>query len=83
MTSESIKLLNQVKDLLVGFANQNNIRLTDDFATVDDFKDFVIAFTFKALIDQGIETSKAFDLVLGAGSYEKLTTEIWANAQVQ
>lgn len=76
-----INLLNKVQSLLIGFANDNGISLHAEFGTIDAFKQFVIAFTFRSLIDLGIETSEAYDIVFGDGAYEKLANDVWAACQ--
>jgi hypothetical protein len=71
------ELLNAVQAMLIEFANSNNISLRDEFKSVDQFKQFVIALTVKSLTDNGIETSKAFDIVFGDGSFEQLANDVW------
>ena len=81
MTSQSLTLLNGVKDLLVKFANENNINLQAEFGSVDEFKKFTIAFTFKQLVDLGVEVKDAYDMVLGTGEYDALVEKVWNAAQ--
>lgn len=75
------KLLNAIQAKLIEFANDNAISLHDEFGTVAKFKEFVIAFTFKMLIEVGCTTEKAFDIVFGDGSYNKLAEDVWAKCQ--
>ncbi len=79
----SLDLLNAAQKFMIDFANKKGINLQDDFKTVDDFKTFVIGYTFKTLRDIGIETDEAFDLVFGDGAYDKLADDVWnaANAR--
>jgi hypothetical protein len=81
MKSQSLELLNGVKDLLVQFASENNINLRDEFETVDEFKKFTIALTFKQLVALGVEVKDAYDMVLGAGQYDELVEKVWNAAQ--
>lgn len=75
------ELLNKVQAFMVDFANQKGINLKTEFGTVEAFKKFVIAFTFKTLIDIGLETKAAYDLVFGSGEYEALAERVWAAVQ--
>ena len=70
-------ILNQVQSKLVEFANNQGISLQAEFGTVDEFKRFVIAFTFKAITDLGIEPAKAYDLIFGNGEYAALVERTW------
>lgn len=81
MSSKSLDLLNKVQRLMIDFANSEGINLQDEFKTVDQFKDFVIAFTFTSLRNMGIETDKAFDIVFGDGAFDKLAEQVWQAAQ--
>ena len=73
-----LKLLNAVQAKLIEFANDRGINLRDEFKTVDKFKEFVIAFTFKALTDNGIDVPEAYDIVMGDGAYVKLADDVWS-----
>ena len=77
------ELLNAVQAMLIDFANSNNINLRDEFKSVDQFKQFVIALTVKTLTDSGIELSKAYDIVFGDGSFEKLANDVWETINAQ
>jgi len=77
----STELLNKVQTFMIDFANSKNIRLDREFDSVEQFKQFVIAFTFKTLREIGIETDTAFDIVFGDGAYAKLAEEVWAANQ--
>ena len=69
----SLEILNQAKDLLVKFANENNINLREHFDSVADFKEFVIGFTYRFMVEQmNIPSAQAFDLVMGEGAFENL-----------
>lgn len=41
----------------------------------------IISARLVTLVDKGMTIREAFDLVLGAGAYEKLAGEIWEAAQ--
>jgi hypothetical protein len=71
-------LLNEVQKLLIAFANEEGISLHAEFKTVEAFKQFVIAFTIRSLMEIGLEINKAYDVVMGDGSYEKLANDVWA-----
>ena len=79
--TKSVALLNDVGALLVRHANQNGINLNDEFKSVDDFKRFVIAFTFKTMTDMGIPVDQATDAVLGDGACEKIFNSVWEKSQ--
>ena len=76
-------LLNRVQRLLIDFANQNSISLDAQFGTVDRFKEFVIAFTFRVLTDAGMSTEAAFDAIFGGGAYEDLAERTWHTLQAK
>jgi hypothetical protein len=81
MPNQSLELLNKVQSLLIEFANQEGISLQDEFASVEDFKKFVIGFTFKILTDKGVSTKDAYDMVAGDGAYDTLAERVWNDAQ--
>ncbi len=66
-----LDLLNQVQSFLIAQANEKGINLADSFATVQEFKDFVVGVAFKGLTEAGMNVEQAFDATLGAGKYEK------------
>ena len=76
MTNTNLDILNQVQDLVIDQANAAGENLSDTFATVEDFKKFIIALTFKGLRDAGMDVSEAFDATLGAESYDALSTRV-------
>lgn len=80
MTNRSIELLNKIQTELIAFANRQGINLANEFKTVDDFKQFVIALTYKMLIDLGVEPKEAFDMTLGDGAYDRLVEITWNHA---
>ena len=71
------QILNDVQRLLIDFANEEGIVLANDFSTVDEFKRFVIGFTFKALTDIGLATDKAYDIIFGDGAYVEMAANVW------
>lgn len=75
------QLLNRVQRLLIDFANANSISLDAEFGTVERFKEFVIAFTFRTLTDAGMSTEAAFDAIFGGGAYEDLAERTWNTLQ--
>lgn len=66
-----LNLLNQVQSFLIAQANEKGINLADSFATVQEFKDFVVGVAFKGLTEAGMNVEQAFDATLGAGKYEE------------
>lgn len=75
------ELLNAIKNLLVKFANENNIILAHEFGTPAKFKEFVIAFTFKQLKELGVDTKDAFDMLMGDGAFDEMANSVWESAQ--
>lgn len=71
-------LLNEVQSLIISQADASGINLADHFATVEDFKKFVIGFAFKGLRDAGADVSTAFDTVLGQGECEAMFARVTA-----
>lgn len=76
--SKHIDLLNQVQSFLIAQANAKGINLADSFDSVEDFKQFVIAFAFKGLQDAGMDVETSFDAVTGEGQYEALFQSVTA-----
>jgi hypothetical protein len=74
----NLDLLNKVQQFIIDQLNANGISIADEFATVQEFKDFVIGFAFKGLRDAGLDVKDAFDAALGDGSYDKLAAETYA-----
>ena len=70
--TDHIDLLNQVQKIIIAQANATGINLADEFASVEDFKQFVIAFAFKGLRDAGADVDAAFDAVTGKGEYDAM-----------
>lgn len=81
MTNAGTKLLNEVQKLLIAFANEQGISLRTEFGTVEEFKRFVISFTFKVAVDAGLTVRTAYDLVMGNGAYDKLANDLWESFQ--
>jgi len=78
---KSLDLLNKVQQMIIDIANKDGTNLGDHFDSIDAFKEFVIAFTFKALTDNGVEVAKAYDMIFGEGKYEALFESIWSASQ--
>lgn len=76
-------LLNRVQRLLIDHANAKGISLDAEFGTVDRFKEFVIAFTFRILTDAGMSTEAAFDAIFGGGAYVDLAERTWNTLQAK
>ena len=79
--NKSIEILNACQKFIVNYANDNGIVLAVSFASVEDFKKFVFALTFKTLIDTGMATDEAYDMLMGNGAYEEMAAKVWAMAQ--
>ena len=77
-TTASLELLNKVQAFLVDQANAKGINLAADFATPEDFKQFVIGFAFKGLRDAGATVKEAYDAVMGDGAYSELSGNLHA-----
>jgi hypothetical protein len=73
-----LELLNEVQSMIIDQANKAGIKLSDSFATVEDFKQFVIAFAFRGMRDAGADVPTAFDSVLGHGEYDALFDRVTA-----
>ena len=79
---KNITLLNKVKDMIIAKANKDGRSLKDDFGTKEKFKDFVIAFTIRSLVEViGMTTKEAFDTVMGDGEYQRLADDCWNSLQ--
>lgn len=76
-------LLNRVQRLLIDHANAKGISLDAEFGTVDRFKEFVVAFTFRILTDAGMSTEAAFDTIFGGGAYVDLAERTWNTLQAK
>lgn len=76
----NIELLNQVQAMVIDFANRNGISLQDQFGSVEAFKKFVVAMTFKQLVEAGATVSDAYNAVFGDNSYEDMFERTWAAA---
>lgn len=78
----NLELLNKIQVMLIEFANKNGISLQAEFGTVEKFKQFVMAFTVKAIVDIcGMAVNQAWDIVFGSGSYEQLAESVWNATQ--
>jgi len=71
-------LLNGIQLIIIDFANREGINLATEFASVEDFKTFVISFTFQQLRKMGIEMEQAFDMTLGDGQFQAMYDRICA-----
>ena len=75
--SNSLKLLNAVREYIVNFATENNIVLANEFKSRGDFQKFVVAISIKTLVDAGFDLAEAFNLVMGEGAYQDLAAKVW------
>ena len=72
------ELLNAVKDQIIKIANSNGMILKDEFGTIENFQKFVFSLTIKMVMEIGnISVEKAYDLVMGEGSFQNLSNEVW------
>jgi hypothetical protein len=76
----NIQLLNQVQKMIIDQANGKGINLSDDFASPDEFKKFVIGMAFKGLTEAGASIQQAYDAVFGEGEYDSLFARVTAAA---
>ena len=65
-----LDLLNKVQSMFIEHANANGINLAEKFATVQEFKDFIVGVAFKGLCDAGADVATAFNATVGEGQYE-------------
>lgn len=71
------ELLNELQGILISWANKEGISLADHFASVEDFKLFVVALAVRGLKDAGADTADAIDMVLGANTLRRISDGIW------
>jgi hypothetical protein len=79
--TKSLELLNKVQAFIIDYATNSGISLHDHFASVDQFKNFVIALTFRTLTEAGISTEDAFNAVCGDGAFKRLADDLWEQFQ--
>ena len=72
------ELLNKVQSTLVAFASEKGINLQAEFGTVEKFRQFVIAFTLRFLVDAGLNAQEAFNAVMGANAFQSLAESVWS-----
>lgn len=77
------KVLNEIQRLIINFANEKGILLQAEFGTPEKFKQFVIAFAFKILTDNGMSVKNAMDFLMGDGTYDQISTAVWNAAQAK
>lgn len=78
----NVKLLNEVKNRIIAFANDNSINLQAEFGTVEKFQQFVIFFTIRAIVEIcGLSVAAAYDIVAGDGAYAEMADAVWAQLQ--
>jgi len=72
------ELLNAVKDQIINIANENGMILKNEFGTVENFQKFVFSLTIKMIMEIGnISVERAYDMVMGEGSFQNLSNDIW------
>jgi hypothetical protein len=79
--SKSTELLNKVQRFIINFANESGISLHEHFKSIDQFKQFVIAITFRTLTEAGVSTEDAFNAVCGDGAFKRLADDLWETLQ--
>ena len=75
------KVISLVQASVIETAKIKGINIQDEFGTVDKFKNYILSFTIKTLVDFGIEVKVAFDMVLGEGKHRELADRIWESAK--
>lgn len=78
MKTDHLTLLNEVQAFIIAQANASGMNLSDHFATVQEFKDFVVGMAFRGLRDAGADVQTAFDATVGEGQFEALFARITA-----
>lgn len=78
---KGLDLLNAIQAMLIDFANKNGIILSQEFETVQKFKDFVIAFTFNSLTSIGLSVREAYDVIFSDGAFDALAERVWNENQ--
>ena len=69
---------------MVNVANENGINLAESFATVDEFKSFVVNFIIAfAVKELGLDIQAAWDVVYGAGAYDAFAENLYNELQAQ
>lgn len=76
--TKGTQLLKQAQKIIIDFANANGISLQDEFGTPERFRQYVISYTTKTLIDRGMTIEAALDLLCGDGTYQRICDECWA-----
>jgi hypothetical protein len=72
------ELLNKVQSTLIAFASEKGISLQAEFGTAEKFKQYVIAFTMRFLLDSGFSVPEAFNAVMGnQAAYQHLAESVW------
>ena len=69
---QSNQMLDQIQNAMIQAANASGVNLADHFDTVDEFKTFIISFTFQQLIEQGVSVEEATNMTLGENAYQNI-----------
>jgi hypothetical protein len=76
------ELVNETKRELVRLATAQGVRLDQYFATVAEFDQFVVLTLMRALVEErGLTVDAAYDTVMGAGAYQRLSDDVFAAIQ--
>ena len=74
----NVELIQAIQGKLIDIATENGIDLADEFKTRKAWKDFVLSFTVKAVMDvMQWDVRKAYDVVLGNGKFQELADGVW------
>lgn len=79
--ADRIGLMNKVKAIIIAFANTNGILLQEYFDDSAELDAFVVAVTFKELLNAGLPVDAAFDTVCGDNAYNKLLERLLVESQ--
>jgi len=74
----NVELIQAIQGKLIDIATENGIDLADEFKTRKAWKDFVLSFTVKAVMDvMHWDVRNAYDAVLGDGKFQELADGVW------
>ena len=74
----NVELIQSIQAKLVEVATENGIDLAEQFKTRKAWKDYVLSFTIKAVMDvMQWDVRKAYDAVLGDGKFQELADGVW------
>jgi hypothetical protein len=71
-------LLNAAKKLIVEFANDNNIVISESFPNKKSFNEFVISLTIKSIMQiLKVDIKDAWNMVFGDDSYKQFAENVF------